>query len=872
LLGSCIITGGLALFALSCSSPDPTETVPDTPGGTEFGAIDPANGSAECMGDDAGTLPFDDPGGLVSGFKDDGDPNSFVCTAKEVFIATADVIQVFDPAANGGAGAFVAFDPENPPHCNEGDDITFKMAAHVEQNAVSERQDIGIWIATDGGNAKTGDCNHYNLPDDATGTTNLDGDQCAGLAQGGTTVVDLGTLTVPCNPDPETSNLSVGSCIGWKVPADDAECSDDADGNNTSGQPTDFRAGTLPTNKSKCNCEPFVVPIIVDQSATIEVKKVCDPTTDTGTFDLLIDGSNAFGDEKACGGTTGTQTVSAGTSADPGADHTVGENDFTTADYTTTHACTRNGSNDATLAGSGTTIDPVHVEPDDAIVCTFTNVRKGGILIKKETNPDGATGTFSFTHNVGTSSDPTVTSPFTLSDGGSQAFSKVIPGTYTVTEADPAPAFDLESLDCDDDASATPSTTSGRVATIKVDPGETVTCTYTNKQRGSIIIKKETNPDGASGSFSFAHNVGSNSDPTVTTPFSLSDGGSQTFTNVKPGNYTVTESDPTPAFDLESLDCDDDASATPSTTAGLLATVKVDPGETVTCTYTNKQRATVTVNKRESGALPLTHAWSFEIRTGASTIAAGTVIATGSANTTTGVVTFACSPNPNAFCGNVSSIANIIPGNYQLCETGMPAGYSNNITGFTPLGAIPEGADNSTECINITLGAGGSGVPTGVPNPIDNTPPPGGDARTIGYWKNWSSCTGGKQYIKAVANGDISKTLDGRLPELIGDLNITTCAVGFDILNKSDIVSHKKKANDAAYGLAAQLLAAKFNVEAGAGTCAAATNAIAGAQALLDLINFTGTGNYLVKASANRTAALGFAATLDSYNNNTLCP
>jgi plastocyanin len=512
------------------------------------------------------------------------------------------------------------------------------------------------------------------------------------------------------------------------------------------------------------------------------------------------------------------------------------------------------------------------VEPDDAIVCTFTNVRKGGILIKKETNPDGATGTFSFTHNVGTSSDPAVTSPFTLSDGGSQAFSKVIPGTYTVTEADPAPAFDLESLDCDDDASATPSTTSGRVATVKVDPGETVTCTYTNKQRGSIVIKKETNPDGASGSFSFAHNVGSNSDPTVTTPFSLSDGGSQTFTNVKPGNYTVTESNPTPAFDLESLDCDDDASATPSTTAGLVATVKVDPGETVTCTYTNKKRATVTLNKRESGALPLTHAWSFEIRTGASTSAAGTVIATGSANTTTGVVDFACSPNPNAYCGNVSSIANIIPGNYQLCETGMPAGYSNNITGFTPLGATPEGGDNSTECINITLGAGGSGVPTGVPNPIDNTPPPGGDARTIGYWKNWSSCTGGRQYTKAVASGDISKTLDGRLPELIGDLNITTCAVGFDILNKSDIQNHKKKANDAAYGLAAQLLAAKFNVEAGAGTCAAATNAIAGGQALLDLINFTGTGNYLVKASANRTAALGFAATLDSYNNNTLCP
>jgi hypothetical protein len=204
----------------------------------------------------------------------------------------------------------------------------------------------------------------------------------------------------------------------------------------------------------------------------------------------------------------------------------------------------------------------------------------------------------------------------------------------------------------------------------------------------------------------------------------------------------------------------------------------------------------------------------------------------------------------------------------------MPAGFSNNFAGFTPLGATPEGGDNSTECIGITLGAGGSGVPTGIPDPIDNTPPPGGDARTIGYWKNWASCaaSNGKQYQKAVANGDFNKTLDGNLPQQIGDLNVNTCAIGVLILNKSDIVSKKKKANDAAYGLAAQLLAAKLSVSAGAGTCAAATNAIAGGQALLDAINFNGTGNYLVKASANRTAALGYASTLDAYNNNNLCP
>jgi hypothetical protein len=75
-----------------------------------------------------------------------------------------------------------------------------------------------------------------------------------------------------------------------------------------------------------------------------------------------------------------------------------------------------------------------------------------------------------------------------------------------------------------------------------------------------------------------------------------------------------------------------------------------------------------------------------------------------------------------------------------------------------------------------------------------------------------------------------------------------------------------------AYNLAAQLLAAKLNVTAGAGTCAAATTAIADAQALLDLINFTGTGSYKNKMTAAQQAqANALAATLDSYNNNTLC-
>jgi len=48
-------------------------------------------------------------------------------------------------------------------------------------------------------------------------------------------------------------------------------------------------------------------------------------------------------------------------------------------------------------------------------------------------------------------------------------------------------------------------------------------------------------------------------------------------------------------------------------------------------------------------------------------------------------------------------------------------------------------------------------------------------------------------------------------------------------------------------------------------------NAVVSAQNLLVSINFTGSGPYLTKSSANQTNALSLAATLDKYNNGNLC-
>ena len=235
---------------------------------------------------------------------------------------------------------------------------------------------------------------------------------------------------------------------------------------------------------------------------------------------------------------------------------------------------------------------------------------------------------------------------------------------------------------------------------------------------GSLTIIKDANPNDAQ-DFSFTTTgsglssfiLDDDSDPTRS--------NQQTFSGLSAGNYSVTEA-VTPGFDLTGLSC----------TAGgawdignRTATATITGSENVTCTFTNTKRATVAVNKRESGALPLTQTWSFQIRTGASTATAGTIVAAGTANSSTGVVNFSCSPNPSASCENVGGVANLIPASYQLCEVGMPAGWTNNISGFTPAGSSAEGSSNGAECIGISLGAGASGVPAGVPNPVNNIPP-----------------------------------------------------------------------------------------------------------------------------------------------------
>ena len=193
----------------------------------------------------------------------------------------------------------------------------------------------------------------------------------------------------------------------------------------------------------------------------ITVIKKLVPASDAGRFDLKVDGTTV----KAAAGDGGTGT----TYVKPGS-YTISESAASgtnLGDYTASTECKKTPTR---TGGGGSTVT---VGSGDEVVCTITNTRKGKVEIAKVTEPAETGGrSFAFSGFAG---------GFNLAHGGLKTVTGVLPRSepYTVTEA-AATGYRLKSISCTDGDSTTSLST--RTASIKVGPGETVRCTFTNKK------------------------------------------------------------------------------------------------------------------------------------------------------------------------------------------------------------------------------------------------------------------------------------------------------------------------------------------------------------------------------------------------------
>lgn len=121
----------------------------------------------------------------------------------------------------------------------------------------------------------------------------------------------------------------------------------------------------------------------------------------------------------------------------------------------------------------------------------------GKITVHKETIPDGASESFTFTAKRTT--NPTAEVVFQLQDGQSSSpFAEVLFGTYEIIET-PHDDFDLESIDCQNNPIVDVDEDSNKVTFVIDDDADEVDCTFTNAEETSAIRIHKDRSDATEG-------------------------------------------------------------------------------------------------------------------------------------------------------------------------------------------------------------------------------------------------------------------------------------------------------------------------------------------------------------------------------------
>lgn len=228
----------------------------------------------------------------------------------------------------------------------------------------------------------------------------------------------------------------------------------------------------------------------------------------------------------------------------------------------------------AASCNNGDPLDAVVADVGEIVICTFAHEQLGRIIVTEQATPANTGQSFAFTADYDNDG-------FALQHGQSDTSAYLPAGTYAVAAATPS-GWVAAGVTCDDGSAPT---------AIALSPGETVTCTFAHEQMGRVVVRKVTTPPNTGQLFTFTADY----DPDG---FTLADGQSNTSELLPPGDYTVSETVP-PGWAQSSATCDDGSAP---------AAITLNPGETVTCTFTNGRTApgplaTIYVTTTKAGAV-----------------------------------------------------------------------------------------------------------------------------------------------------------------------------------------------------------------------------------------------------------------------------
>ena len=121
---------------------------------------------------------------------------------------------------------------------------------------------------------------------------------------------------------------------------------------------------------------------------------------------------------------------------------------------------------------------------------------------------------------------------------------------------------------------------------------------------GTVIIRKQTNPEESPNSTNFGFTKSFATDPSSANTFTLQDDGVKTFNNVLLGSgYTVAETTVPAGWEFQGVDCSASTGVTPSSiSAGGTVTFAIDAtSDILDCTYTNRAYGYLKLVKNTTG-------------------------------------------------------------------------------------------------------------------------------------------------------------------------------------------------------------------------------------------------------------------------------
>lgn len=557
-----------------------------------------------------------------------------------------------------------------------------------------------------------------NMQGGVTGTQTFNFDVYAGSNPGNTIVGlnKLGTITIPITPPALSGN---GSLTAAATGAASTFTIVEQTASPWAAQANQVQTITLPNCTGTSTFNNSFGP------ATAQVRKVTVPAgAESGwTFTLGGPGTPVGGEERT---TTGAGYISFTTPLEQGS-YTITEASRTGFDFTT----------------SSSECSFTVVYPDNAdhnYQCTFTNTQRGSLEVAKTVNWNGVTpdATQTFTLCV---TGPTYPTPTLVnggcqtigSNGGTLTWNNLVEGNYTVSENAPGASWVVSG---------------GDGATVAVSPGlKTTASGITNTRKlGSLQVSKTVDWNGVtpvtSQTFQICVTGPSYPAPTAANGGCQNadyNGGTLTWNNLVPGNYTASETGP-----------------------GSSWTVAGSPTATITVPADGTTAVTVPVitNTRKLGALEITKSveWNGITPVNGQTFS---ICITGPSYPTANCQTFTYAG------GLVQTWSNLIPGSYTITEPGLGSEWTK--TGATSA-TVPNDGGQGAATVTNTRKLGSLQV-TKTVNWVGSTP----DASAT-----FSICITGPSYpttpnCKSIGSSGGQLTWTGLLP---GSYTITEANPG----------------------------------------------------------------------------------------------